>query len=336
LLEKIASSRCQILAILTYHRIAYPGLLHNPYYDSVISATPDSFRSQMMYLQQRFSIIGLDDAIALRDVSRQTTGKPLILITFDDGYRDNFHTALPILQDLYIPATFFIATGFLQYPRLPWWDHVAHLIKHTQSPSVCLKRYPNDESPIMMKLGSASSAQTRTRVIASIIEILLNNEISDEHWFLDQLQQQTKVSINVEALTPKLFMSVAELRQLADAGMTIGAHSHSHSPLGQLPHAAQWYELQESKRVLENTLGREVVAVAYPFGWPSTFTPQTIQVAKDIGYQLGFSSVEGVNYPADSSFHPMSLSRFNVCIGDSARLLRARAALHTTFKTSFL
>jgi peptidoglycan/xylan/chitin deacetylase (PgdA/CDA1 family) len=336
LLEKIAATRRQVLVILTYHRIAFPGVSRNPYYDSVISATPDELRSQLMCVQQYCRIVDLNHVIGLRDAKPHLAGKPLALVTFDDGYRDNFHTALPILRNLSIPATFFIPTIFLQHPRLPWWDHIAYVIKRTQADRLSLQRFPNDNTPVIIELGADPPAPSRVRAIGSIIRLFSQNEVPDECWFLGQLEQQAGVSLNSEALAHGLFMTVTQLKQLADAGMTIGSHSHHHSPLSQLADGAQQYELHASKQFLENTLGREVSTIAYPFGWSGTFSQRTMELAASIGYRLGFSSVEGVNDLQEPSFRPMSLLRLSVGGGDSSLLLRARVALYASFKNSFL
>src|SRR5271166_1946948 len=99
LLEQIALRR-PALVVLTYHRIAVPGNTSNPYYDPVISATPDAFEAQIRFLSTRFHILGLQ---ALLNIAADkgmnarvllNAGKPIALVTFDDGYRDHCETAL--------------------------------------------------------------------------------------------------------------------------------------------------------------------------------------------------------------------------------------------------
>lgn len=103
LLEQLAA-RKTVLVVFTYHRIAVPGAATNPYYDPVVSATPEAFEAQVRFLATRFHILNLQSLIeivadqALNAKVPSAAGKPLALITFDDGYRDNFETALPILR----------------------------------------------------------------------------------------------------------------------------------------------------------------------------------------------------------------------------------------------
>ena len=128
LLEQTIARRRPGLVVLTYHRIAEPG--DGPFYDPVISATPESFRAQVEWLHNRVRLLTLDELIDQVE-SGSPWREPVMLLTFDDGYRDNFDLAVPILRERNVPATFFIPTAFLESPRLPWWDHVAYVIKQT-------------------------------------------------------------------------------------------------------------------------------------------------------------------------------------------------------------
>src|SRR5579885_1534693 len=93
LLERLGGARPGLF-VLTYHRIAEPGA--DPFYDPVISATPDSFRAQVDGLARRMRILRLAEAIEWI-ASGPPWREPAALITFDDGYRDNFEVAAPIL-----------------------------------------------------------------------------------------------------------------------------------------------------------------------------------------------------------------------------------------------
>jgi peptidoglycan/xylan/chitin deacetylase (PgdA/CDA1 family) len=258
------------------------------------------------------------------------------LVTFDDGYRDNCETALPILRKHSVPAKFFIATGFLDTRRLPWWDHVACVLKRTNVPRLTLDRWPGDVDPIVINLGPTSGGQQHAMAITTVVRSFLDGSIEDEPWFLAQLDEQAEVPIDSKALGCKLFMGLDQVRQLADAGMAVGSHGQSHRALAGLDDATQRRELTGSKRFLENSLGLEIKALAYPFGWEGTFTARTMQLAIEAGYYLAFSSLEGVNRPGTAAFQPFTLRRLNVGTGDSPSLLRARAVFHAAFGKSFL
>ncbi len=340
-IERIAM-RQPVLAVLTYHRIAVPGMACNLFYDPVISATPDAFENQIRLFSARFDILSLEALLTLaaeestnpRASSR--VGKPMAFITFDDGYRDNYETALPILHKLGVPATFFIPTTFVDTPRLPWWDHVACVLKRTRAAQLALERCPGDVDPIRINLGPTPNSEQRIASITGVIRLFLEGVIEDVPWFLAQLDEQADVSIDSSTLARGLFMGLDQVRGLVSAGMSVGSHGQSHCALARLDESTQDRELTESKRFLESALGCGIHALAYPFGWAGTFTARTMELAMEAGYSAAFSALEGVNRPGSKAFQPFALRRLNVGIGDSPTLLRARSVLHAAVGKSFL
>jgi peptidoglycan/xylan/chitin deacetylase (PgdA/CDA1 family) len=328
LLEQTIARRRPGLVVLTYHRIAEPGA--DLFYDPVISATPESFRAQVEWLHHRVRLLTLDELIDQIE-SGAPWREPAMLLTFDDGYRDNFDLAAPILGERKAPATFFVPSAFLETPRLPWWDHVACVIKQTSVQRFIVERHSKgDPIPLEIDLHTMS----RSAAIMKIIRAFLDRTIVDERWFLDRLAEHAMVEIDAEGLARKLFMSWSHVHQLAGSGLTIGSHAHSHRNLAALDDDTQSYELAGSKQILEARLGRPVKALAYPFGWAGTYTTRTKALASQAGYQLAFSSREGINRLA--RFDRYEISRLGVGSADSAALLRARSTLHAAFGKSFL
>jgi peptidoglycan/xylan/chitin deacetylase (PgdA/CDA1 family) len=319
------AARRPAVLVATFHRIGDPA--RGSFYDGVYSASPEAFRAQVRHLRDRFRLVTLDALAALAD-SGFAVDRPTALITFDDGYRDNFDVALPILQELGAPATFFIPTGFFSHPQVPWWDHAAHVLKRTGKAELALD-WPE---PLRIDLEQT----TRGAAIGTVVQLYLDGKVKGDEQarFRTHLEERASVVVDDEAQGRALFMTWDQVRRLADAGMTIGSHAHGHRALASLSEAEQRHELVESKRILERELGREVQGFAYPFGWPGTYGELTQRLAREAGYRLAFSSVEGVNRPGASD--PFALRRLNVGYHDSAPLFRARTALQTSFGTSFL
>ena len=336
LLEELPVPRRQGLLVFTFHRIARTGIHANPYYDPVISASPETFEGQIQLLASRYQILHLNELSGLSADRFSRSGKPFVLITFDDGYRDNFDVALPILARHGVPATFFIPTGYIEAPRLPWWDHVAYVIKHTRAASFQVERKVDDANPIRVSLGEDPSELERTSAIVTIINQFLAGAIPDESWFLARLGEAARVAVESERLGRELFMGWNEISQLSAAGMTIGSHGRDHLALGQLGEKKQAEQLVDSRRLLEAKLHREVSAIAYPYGWPGTFTARTLELAREAGYCWGFSSTEGINRLDAPGWEPLALRRLNVGWSDSALMLRARASLYAVAGRSVL
>jgi peptidoglycan/xylan/chitin deacetylase (PgdA/CDA1 family) len=256
-----------------------------------------------------------------------------MLLTFDDGYRDNFDVAVPILCERDIPATFFIPSAFLEAPKLPWWDHIAYVIKQTGVRRFALERSPGDGiPPLMVDLETMS----QSAVIMTIVRAFLDDTIADEGWFLEQLNERAQVDVDRDALGRALFMTWDQARAIlaSSTGLTVGSHTHSHRKLAKLGSDVQRRELNESKRLLEAHLRREVAALAYPYGWSGTYTAVTKKLAVEAGYQVAFAAGEGVNRPGKLDL--FEVRRLSVGLGDVPALLRARVAFHTVFGGSFL
>jgi peptidoglycan/xylan/chitin deacetylase (PgdA/CDA1 family) len=323
LLERAA--RRPSLLVATYHRIGRPA--ESPYFDAVFSATPEAFAAEVRFLRDRFRLITLDELLDLAGPDFPLTG-PTALITFDDGYRDNLDEALPVLQALGVPATFFLVTGFLDAPRLPWWDHVSYVLKQARAAQITLDR----PAPMTLDLEQTPRAEA----IAAVVRAWLDHppDRENEAEVRRHLEERAGVFVDEHALGSALFLTWDDARRLADAGMAIGSHSQSHPTLARLSEAEQFRELAGSKRLLEDRLGRPVEALAYPYGWPGATTDATRRLAREAGYRLAFSAVLGVNQPG--RIDPFDLRRLNVGIADSPGLLRARMALYSSFGRSFL
>ena len=330
LIEQVVDTYKPALIVLTYHRITER--CRNHFYDSVISAEPQSFRAQMEWLRKRMHILTLQE-LDDRVQAGVSWKEPAALVTFDDGYRDNFEEAVPILKELNVPATFFIPTEFVESPKLPWWDNVAYVIKTTHVRNIRLEHVLTDDK---LSLSIELEHIERDAAIITIIRAILDDRIVDLPRFLYQLAAQADVSVEAESLNRALFMSWEQVQYLADQGglLAIGSHTNSHHNLAKLDVQAQRYELVNSKRILEERLGHEVLSFAYPFGWPGTYTQATKTMAHESGYRLAFASHEGVNRP--DTLDPFEIKRFGIGSGDSPVLLRARAALYSAFGRSFL
>ncbi len=119
--RKITNSQ---VAILLYHRISpAEDTYHRP-------LDPVSFREQIKYIADNFKILGLEQLAGMIRSGRSLPEKAAV-ITIDDGYRDSYDYAYPILQEYEVPATVFVVTGNLDNRELFWWDRVEYILKHT-------------------------------------------------------------------------------------------------------------------------------------------------------------------------------------------------------------
>jgi len=321
LLLESAALRPRLL-VLTYHRIGLTD--DNPFDDGVYSATPEGFRAQVRYLRHHFDLPRYDDLIPSAENNFLFQG-PTALITFDDGYRDNYEWALPILQEFGVPALFFIPTGYIGRARLPAWDRIAFVIKQTQEREIRLEI----PEPLRIDLSQVS----RSAAIARLIRAFRSAEAPDELAFFEQLEQRARVPVDPEALGRPLFMSWDEIRQMAAAGMSIGSHTHNHPMLSRLSEPDQWDELTRSKQLLERELGRAIATISYPFFGAHVFNTTTKRLAHEAGYRLGFSFYGGINRPGRSDL--FDVRRIDVESDESFQLFRSRMIFNNIVGSSF-
>jgi peptidoglycan/xylan/chitin deacetylase (PgdA/CDA1 family) len=308
------------LTVAVYHRVADPARIDDLDPD-LVDATPEDFDAQMAYLRQHYRPVGIDEVLRAH---RQHRSLPpdSVLVTFDDGYRDNHQIALPILRRHGIPALFFITTGYLTDRRLFWWERVSHHIRASAAPEMRLD-YPRPEVIDMSTPVAKVNAKRRLN------RIIKDHYALDLERFLDGVTKACGLSWNEDEsrrLGDRALMTWDDVRALRAAGMGIGSHTSSHRVLQTLAPSDLTHELRVSREVLEDQLGAQVTTIAYPVGKPVTAFPAVRQALADAGYELGFTTRPGMNrlLPAEDRF---DLRRISVDRDRSAAWTRLRFAI---------
>lgn len=298
------------LLVLNYHRIGDAQAC--PYDRGVFSATVDEFRQQMRYLRQRYCILPLEYALESIASGVRELG---VLITFDDGYRDNFTNAFPVLRDEALPATFFLATGFIGSSRLPWWDAIAYLVRQTPKQTVTLS-YPESHT-FTLDLN-------REQAILEVLRVFKSPANHDSDRFLIELANACGMKLPLEA-PERLFVTWDEVRNMRVNGMSFGSHTHTHRLLSTLSYEDQLAELRTSRQLIEQELGTALETVAFPVGSRTAFDRNTARAMQAAGYSTGFSFFGGINRAVKRT-QPFTLLREGVG-GFSPEMLRLRYAM---------
>jgi peptidoglycan/xylan/chitin deacetylase (PgdA/CDA1 family) len=275
-----------LLLVLAYHRIGNSD--DDPFNPRVFSATGDQLNEQISYLKRQVSLVTLQEAVAFVEGTINEKARCCrVLITFDDGYLDNYEVAYPILRSHGVQGVFFLATSMVGSCDVPWWDHIAYLIKTARQRRFRL-RYPADLVVDVDKNGMTKSLQ-------AVLDLYYRPENTDPARFIGELSEKAKG--NDPPRTTRHFLHWNEAREMTSGGMAIGSHTHSHPVLGQLRADQQRQELAHSRKLLREQLGIEADALAYPVGALSSFSDQTQQLAQEVGYRAAFSCHGGTNLP---------------------------------------
>jgi len=263
------------LTVMIFHRVLRQ-------LDPLLPSEPDQreFEARMRAVSAWFNVLPLDEAVA-RLQTGALPARPLA-ISFDDGYADNFEVALPVLRRLGLPATFFVATGFLDGGRM-WNDTVIETVRRCgrdglDLTSLGLGRYP-----------TASNEDKR-----NVIDTLL----SELRYHEDAQREEFVAAIGRMAATPlphDLMMSSGQVRTLSAVGMGIGAHTVSHPILSQLDDGRARAEIAQSKERLEYIVGAPVRLFAYPNGKPKVdYRAEHVAMVKEFGFSAAVSTAWGV------------------------------------------
>ncbi|AWL11664.1 hypothetical protein HMF8227_01183 [Saliniradius amylolyticus] len=259
----------------------------------VFSCSKTSLERYLRYFKQEFEVIDLVQLIAMAD-SHQPVDRPLAFVSFDDGYMDNYELAFPVLRELNIPATFFIATGLVDSDELAWWDEIAWMVRRFNDHKLML---PAWSEPVTLK------GDCRQDIRAVLARIKSSPQSVSEQ--LQQLREATGLNIDAGSYASQ-FMNWSQLQEMVDGGMTIGAHSHTHRIFTELDEQQLSFELQHSKALLQQHLGIQVEALSYPVGGGRSFNQTMFSMIRSFGYRVAFSFNAGVNTQLDSQ-------RFQLC-----------------------
>jgi peptidoglycan/xylan/chitin deacetylase (PgdA/CDA1 family) len=214
-----------------------------------------------------------------------------VLITFDDGYLDNYLTAFPILKSHGVQGVFFLATSFVGTGAVPWWDTIAYIVRYCKKPVIRL-RYPADVEIDLKGLGFQSALRL-------VLREYKKPSVKDEERFLTGLEEECGVS-RPASETMRCFLDWDEAREMQASGMAFGSHTHTHRILARLTNAEQRDECRRSREILEAQLGRQVDTLAYPVGGRDAFSADSIESLKSAGYRAAFSYYGGVNRPGET------------------------------------
>lgn len=283
--------------ILTYHRIADEEF--DPWR---LCVSPENFRQHLEVLRSSGLNLVHVGELARAAASGTVPGRS-VAITFDDGYTDNLENARPLLERYGVPATAFIASGYVGLGRAFWWDSMDRvLLAPGKLPETFAIEVAGEHR--RWELGNDASwteedakrhrewrphtppLTARQRLYSELRQLLLNANPTERARGVDELLAWAGLPSSAHP-EPKI-LNADELRRLAaDDLIDVGAHSVSHPELARMSAAQQDHELRSSKEQLEQMLRREITGMAYPHG---SFNADTMRLARAAGYAFACCS----------------------------------------------
>jgi peptidoglycan/xylan/chitin deacetylase (PgdA/CDA1 family) len=260
-------------------------------YPSAPGAGTRGLAQQMRQLKRLASVVPLEDALEALAAERPLPPRT-VAITFDDGYRDNLDLAAPLLQDLGLPATFFLVPGLLSQDVRPWWEIIARGFALAR-PAVV--KWNGRALPTRGRRGRRAFLWLAEHL--KVLDLTTREERVDE--LLHVLQPEGNGGCD------RLFLDWDGARELVRRGFSVGSHSMRHAILSREDPQEQFRDLMSSRRQLEAELDVPVNLLAYPNGTRSDYDANTIRAAARAGHTHALGAHAGVNRPSTPPYaHP--------------------------------
>ena len=252
---------------------------------SLVSSSVGSFKRQMQYLSERYNVISLEKFCEYHK-KKISPPKNSVIITLDDGYRDNYKHVYPILKKHKLPATIFIATDAIEENVLLWWDKVAYIINKSKINYFEIK-----------ELGKYSLRNKYEKLKAlRIISLKLKNmEEIKKNYLIEELICILKVKIPDIKKNKRLFLRWNEIKEMSTDGILFGSHTASHTILTNISIAETHKEIRNSKYILEKNISKKIKYFSYPNGYYSDFDNEIKKIIKKNGFECALTYIPGRN-----------------------------------------
>ena len=238
--------------------------------DAWVALGVDDFHAQIAMLRERYDIVSLDAARQPGDAN----ARPRAVLTFDDGEIGMHTHLLPIITAENLPVTIYVATAQIETGMAYWFDRVMNALQEDTTRQITLAGHGS------WQIGPAKG-KARWAQINQVLEALKQAPTQDRDTLADDIVAQ--VADNAAGFTPLQPMTLAQLQEVArHPCVTIGAHSHGHELLDQLPLDAARDSITRSRELLREWTGQPVDHFAYPNG---NHTADLGEVLKTCGFQ---------------------------------------------------
>jgi len=261
------------LTVLMFHRVLPPDVAKRVDADPDYTVTPALLQSVLDFCKRHHTPVGLEDVLASREAIRPLPPYP-VLVTFDDGWKDNFDYALPVLEASGVPWGLFAATEAVSQPA-DWWQET--LLWALRS-----GRASYDE--LWAAASGNGSSRSETRGSMQSVSLLLRyGALSDEK--REAALEPYSATLR-EMYGGNLALDAGELRAMRKKGVSIGAHGSSHLPLSLVDRAEK--DIAAAREWLSaNVDSTTELSISFPHG---RYDNRSARAARDAGYRLLFTS----------------------------------------------
>ncbi|MCW8934284.1 MAG: polysaccharide deacetylase family protein [Gammaproteobacteria bacterium] len=287
--------------VVTYHRILPEELKSTSFSNDGIIVRPESFSKQLDFLSKHFNVTNID-AFYSALLNKTISEKNNCLITFDDGWIDNYLYAFPLLKKHKLPATIFIPTGYIEKNELFWQE------KLSRSISILLKNTSPEAKNLITQYNLDALLNHHGNTLRSLIINHVNELKSHPYEEVDEMYNSISLltgNIHSEENIDR-YMNWSQVKELSNNNINFESHAHSHKILTRLDLDEAAFELESSLKTISERVDHKVKYIAYPNGNSNS---EIQKLAKNTGYLLGFGTKPGTTSSDDNYF---DIKRINI------------------------
>ncbi|HEY9160787.1 MAG TPA: polysaccharide deacetylase family protein [Desulfomonilia bacterium] len=285
--------------ILCYHRVLPAGSDELKFIQPGMFVTTETFEKHMQYIKKNYKIIPLEQLMENPRVENTC------IITFDDGWYDNYKYAFPILKKYSIPATIFLATNLIGTNTWAWPDRISYYINSAPMEHVeDIINMIHSQVQIMPDryikgLSSRGNRSALADELIGYLKMMTEGERISLMALIDNLMKELLTDLNRQ----RPWMTWPEIIEMSLGNVSFGAHSHNHVILTQTNIMDATREITDSRNTLEDKLGKPVATFSYPNG---NYNNELMQIIDNLGFKLAVTTKPGM---LDESENLLALRR---------------------------
>lgn len=295
-----------LLHVATYH---YVRDLPRTRFPQIKGMLLNDFREQVKALPNAFEMATLESAVAFL-TGKYRPRRDLCLMTFDDGLREHYADITPILAEQRIQGLFFLITSCLEDCVV-----VSVHMNHFLMAQLGFKSYQSEFVQTVREMGFGEQLETQCDPCVFQRTYPLDTpEVAQFKYFFNFVLSPRTRDLAVRTLFKKylgdeqefggeLYLNWSEAREMQQAGMVIGGHSHEHRPLATLRYPELYVDLTRNWELIQKNLApQEVWPFSYPYGKADSFNRNTVEILRQLGYRLALCTEPGNNLPGVDLF----------------------------------
>lgn len=246
------------------------------------------FEWQMKYIKKNCNILSIDEVVNF-NINNKKWPKKSVLVTFDDGFKNNYTTACPVLDNLKIPAIFYICAGMIGSNKMFWVDEIESCINFSKNKSFFLNLEKNLK--IILK-----NKKDKIFYLNKIKQFCKKTTSLKKNLIIKDLIKKTKVNpSNTQSENYKV-MNWNEVKKIDKNPLfTIGGHTLFHDIMSSQSLSAVNYDIKETIKILKNKLNHNIEHFSYPEGQKIHFNDKIIKLLKKNKIVCSPSAIHGIN-----------------------------------------